>query len=153
MILWARLQFLFHIILTALFIWQGLWVLIFTVTCSYFFATFLGRSCGIVQHIGLSPNIPDFRMTCHTMLFGPVMRFLYWNMNYHIEHHTYGAVPFYNLKKLHNAIADDCPVPVNGYYKAVGKILRLNRKQKANPEWCYVPELPEGAAPARMTDQ
>jgi fatty acid desaturase len=151
MILWARLQFLFHIILIAVFAWQGLWVLIFTLTCSYFFASFLGRSSGIVQHIGLKPDVPDFRITCHTMLFGPLMSFLYWNMNYHIEHHAYAAVPFFNLKKLHKAMADDCPTPVKGYYKAVGKILMLNRKQKSNPEWCFIPEMPEGAAPARMT--
>ena len=29
------------------------------------------------------------------------MRFWYWHMNFHIEHHMYAAVPCYNLEKLH----------------------------------------------------
>ncbi|RKX70779.1 MAG: hypothetical protein DRP60_15435 [Spirochaetes bacterium] len=150
MILWARLQFLLHIILTTFFVMNGLWVLIFTVSCSYFFATFLGRSTGMVQHIGLKSDVPDWRINCHTMIFGPVMQFLYWKMNYHIEHHTYAAVPFYNLKELHEAMKADCPVPVKGYFRGVGKILELIRKQRKDPDWCYIPEMPEGAAPAKM---
>ena len=29
-----------------------------------------------------------------------VNRFLYWNMNYHIEHHIFPTVPYYNLPAL-----------------------------------------------------
>lgn len=150
MILWARIQFLVHIALVIYFALSGLWVLIFTVTCSYFFATFLARSCEIVQHVGLKANVPDWRVNCHTMIFGPIMKFLYWKMNYHIEHHTYAAVPFYNLRKLHNAMAADCPVPARGYFNGVGKILGIMRKQRKDSSWCYIPEMPEGAAPAKM---
>ena len=150
MILWARLQFTFHIVLALVFALQGLWVLIYTVTLSYFFATFLGRSCEIVQHVGMKSNAPDWRVSCHTMLFGPLMSFLYWHMNYHIEHHTYAAVPFYNLEKLHQAIADDCPVPVKGYYRGIARILRIMQKQRQDPGWCYIPRMPEGAAALRM---
>ena len=31
-------------------------------------------------------------------------QFFYWNMNYHVEHHMYAAVPYYNLPKLRKAI-------------------------------------------------
>ncbi len=151
MILWARIQLLVHIALVVFFITQGLWILIFTVNFSYFFASFLGRSTGIVQHVGLMSDVPDWRITCHTMLFGPVMSFLYWRMNYHVEHHTYAAVPFYNLPKLHEAIVDDCPVPVNGYYAGLGKILGLLRKQRKDSDWHYVPEFPESANPPKMS--
>ena len=116
-----------------LFAWYGLWVLIYTVCCSYFFATVPGHVHEIVQHVGIKSDVPDWRVTCHTMLFGPVMSFLYWNMNYHIEHHTYAAVPFFNLGRLHRAMAADCPVPVKGYYKAVGKILGLMNRQRKDP--------------------
>jgi len=150
MILWTRLQFLFHITAIVVFALNGLWVLIYTVSCSYFFATFLRRSTGIVQHVGLKSDVPDWRVTCHTMLFGPFMRFFYWNMNYHVEHHTYAAVPFFNLRRLHKAIAADCPIPEKGYFRALGKILGLMRTQRKDPSWCYIPRMPEGAAPAKM---
>lgn len=150
MILWARLQLLAHIVLVGVFIYFQLYVLIYTVTASYFFATFLGRTTEIVQHVGIKSDVPDWRVTCHTMLFGPFVSFFYWRMNYHIEHHTYGAVPFFNLPKLHKAVAADCPVPVKGYFPAVRKILGIMKRQRSEPEWCYVPEMPEGATPARM---
>ncbi len=150
MILWARIQMAFHIILAVFFALSGLWVLIFTVSCSYFFATFLARSCEIVQHAGMKSDVPDWRISCHTMIFGPVMSFLYWKMNYHIEHHTYAAVPFYNLKKLHTAIVSDCPEPTRGYFKGVGKILGIMKKQKQDPDWCYIPDMRDTAAPARL---
>ena len=38
-----------------------------------------------------------------------VVRFLYWHMNYHIEHHMYAAVPCYRLGRLHRAIRHELP--------------------------------------------
>ena len=75
MFFWARFQFLSHLALAAIFIYLDVWVLIYTVSLSYFFFTFLGNACGAMQHIGLSSNVPDFRICCHTMKFGPVMAF------------------------------------------------------------------------------
>ena len=147
MFLWARLQMLVHLALIAWFAWSGLYILIFTVSFSYFFASAAGRSTGISQHIGMQSNIPDWRMSCHTFLYGPLMSFLYWNMNYHIEHHAYAAVPFYNLRKLHQAVLEDCPPPVRGYWKGLGRILGILKRQRTEPDYWFIPELPEGAAP------
>lgn len=141
MIRFARLQLSGHILLIALFVYFQLWVLIYIVSLSYFFVTFLSRSCEIVQHVGLQSNIPDYRISCHTMKFNRIMSFFYWNMNYHIEHHMFAAVPFHNLPGLHNAIVYDQPEPVTGYLKGVNKILRLIRKQRTDPQWVYIPEL------------
>lgn len=151
MIAWARFQFIGHLILAGVFAYFQLWVLIYTVSLSYFFATFMIHATGMVQHIGLKPNVPDWRMNCHTMIFGPVMAFFYWRMNYHIEHHMYASVPFFNLHKLHKVIGHDLPEPVRGFFPAVGKILGLVRKQRKDPRWVYVPVLPPDAAPAQYT--
>ena len=153
MFAWARYQLLGHIVLISIFAYFQLWVLIYTVSLSYCFATFLARSCEIVQHMAVKPDVPDWRITCHTMIFGPVMSFFYWRMNYHIEHHMFAAVPFYNLHKLHKAIAHDIPEPVRGYFKGVGKMLSLARKQRKDPSWCYIPEFPKTAVEARMHEE
>ena len=151
MFAWARFQLLGHIALSVVFVYYQLWVLIFTVSFSYCFATFLARSCEIVQHVGVKSNVPDWRVTCHTMIFGPVMSFFYWRMNYHIEHHMYASVPFYNLYKLHKIISFDTPEPVRGYFKGVKKILSFIRKQRKETSWCYTPVFPETAEPGRMS--
>ena len=85
------------------------------------------------------------------MIFGPVSSYLYWNMNYHIEHHAYAAVPFFNLAKLHRAVARDCPEPVRGYWKGMARILSIIKRQRREPDWWFEPELPESAAPFRMS--
>jgi fatty acid desaturase len=151
MFLWSRLQLIGHLILITLFIYFKLYVLIYTVSMSYFFATFLARSFEIVQHSGMKPNVPDWRMTCHTMIFGPITAFFYWRMNYHVEHHMYGAVPFYKLNKLHKAMAFDTPEPVRGHLKAVRKILNMNKQQKLDPEWFYEPKFPQTAGVTRLS--
>lgn len=147
---WARVMVIGHIILLALFIYYQLWILIFTFTFGYFFATFLAKGTGIQQHLGLSSDVPDWRVNCHTVKFGPIMSFLYWNMNYHIEHHMYAAVPFCNLRKLHRAIVHDTPVPFKGYWRGILRILRFQRAQKKDPSYRYMPEFPESASPPRM---
>ena len=106
---WARFVVAGHLLFLAVFIYFELWILIPVVTFGSFFATFLSRGCGIQQHLGLRPDVPDWRVSCHTVRFGPLMSYLYWRMNYHVEHHMYAAVPFFNLPRLHEAIAADTP--------------------------------------------
>jgi fatty acid desaturase len=132
------------------FIYFQLWVLIFVVTFGYFFATCLGRGCEIQQHLGLRPSVPDWRVCCHTMIFDPLMGYLYWHMNYHIEHHMFAAVPFYNLRKLHETMTFDTPEPPKGYLTGFNRILSIQRQQRRNADYCFVPEFPSTAAPPRI---
>ena len=39
------------------------------------------------------------------------LEFLYWGMNWDIEHYMYGGVSFYHLRKLHQALTGDMPEP------------------------------------------
>ena len=144
---WARLMVIGHLILLVLFIYYQLWVLIIVVTFGYFFATFPSKGCVIQQHLGLRSNVPDWRVICHTMKFGPLMGYLYWNINYHIEHHMFAAVPFYNLRKLHKAMAYDTPEPVRGYLMGIKKIMTIRRQQHRDPGYCFMPSFPSSAAP------
>ncbi len=109
MIRWARIMLAGHVALGVVFALLHQWILIYLLSLGTFVGTFLSRSCVAMQHTGLSENIPDWRMLCYTVRFGPVLRFLYWSMNYHIEHHMYAAVPFYNLPRLHRLVQHDYP--------------------------------------------
>ncbi len=44
-----------------------------------------------------------------------LMRFLAWNMPYHVEHHVYPQVPFYKLPALHLRIREELQVTADGY--------------------------------------
>ena len=47
-----------------------------------------------------------------------VNRYLYWEMNYHVEHHMFPMVPYHNLAKLHELVKADMPKPYNGLWEA-----------------------------------
>ena len=53
----------------------------------------------------------DHRLNSRTVYMNPVTRFLYWNMNYHVEHHMFPMVPYHALPALHEEIKDDLPAP------------------------------------------
>ena len=53
----------------------------------------------------------------------PIFRFLYWNMNYHVEHHIFPTVPYHALPKLHEAIKADCPTPYPSSIAAYREII------------------------------
>ena len=52
-----------------------------------------GVLTGLLQHGGLADNVTDHRLNSRTVLMNPVSRFIYWNMNYHVEHHMFPMVP------------------------------------------------------------
>ena len=102
---------------------------------------------GVLQHLGLAENVTDHRLNTRTVLMNPVSRFIYLNMNYHLEHHMFTMVPYYNLPKLHALIAHDVPAPEPSIGAAFARMLPVLRKQLRYSEAVIVPELPDGAVP------
>ena len=52
----------------------------------------------------MGENVLDHRLNTRTVKMCVVNRFLYWNMNYHVEHHMFPMVPYYRLPELHEEI-------------------------------------------------
>ena len=69
-------------------------------------------------------------------------------MNFHIEHHMYAAVPCYRLGRLHKAIEHDLPPSVVGLVATWREINETMQRQKVDPDYQFLPQLPEGAAAA-----
>ncbi|MCY4605805.1 MAG: fatty acid desaturase, partial [Gemmatimonadetes bacterium] len=61
-------------------------------------------------------------------------------------HHMYAGVPCYRLGKLHAAIKSDLPHCPRGLHEAWTEIAAILERQKAEPEYEYVPELPTPVA-------
>ncbi|MCG3149389.1 MAG: hypothetical protein PCFJNLEI_02850 [Verrucomicrobiae bacterium] len=139
---WALFTLLGHAVLAAVFIATGHWFLIFIFSFSGHYAGWLGFLCGTPQHYGLSPDVPDHRLCCRTYTCSWLPAFLYWNMQYHIEHHMFPAVPFFNLPKLHQLIEHDLPPTPHGLRATWQGLLDVHRRQQNDPQYCYVPPLP-----------
>ena len=104
---------------------------------------------GLLQHLGLAENVSDHRLNTRTVLMNPVSRFIYLNMNYHLEHHMFTMVPYYNLPKLHALIAHDVPPPDSSIVAAFRRLAPVLIKQLKYQDAVIVPDLPRGAAPYR----
>jgi len=142
---WARIQIIGSIVLVGVSLYLGWWMLPVIITLAPFYGGGLQYLCNNTQHIGLQDNVPDFRLCTRTIILNPFVRFLYWHMNFHIEHHMYAAVPCYNLGKLHKAIQTDLP-PCHGLVAAWKEIVWILRKQKEDPTYQFIAELPTQAS-------
>lgn len=97
---------------------------------------------GLTQHAGLPENVLDHRLNSRTILMGPVLRFLYWNMNYHVEHHMFPLVPYHALPKLHALMRDDCPPPYISTWQALAEVLPAIWRQRHDTGHCIARILP-----------
>ena len=102
---------------------------------------------GITQHLGLHEDVLDHRLNTRTIYMNPVLRFLYWNMNYHVEHHMFPMVPYHALPKLHQEMMADCPAARPGLFAALKEVVTALRKQKHDPAYVVEKPLPITARP------
>ena len=101
------------------------------------------------QHAGLAENVLDHRLNARTIHMNPVLRFLYWNMNYHVEHHLFPMVPYHRLPELHVELSSDLPVPYPSLLAAYREILPTLRRQMREPGYFVRRQLPASAQPFR----
>ncbi len=104
---------------------------------------------GLLQHGGLADNVTDHRLNARTVMMNPVSRFIYWNMNYHVEHHMFPMVPYHALPRLHALIRDDLPAPNPSIAAGFAEMWSALRRQLANEEYFVKRALPVTARPYR----
>ncbi|QYM79392.1 NADH:ubiquinone reductase (Na(+)-transporting) subunit F [Horticoccus luteus] len=106
------------------------------------FGSWLMIIYGLTQHAGLAENVLDHRLNCRTVYMNPLHRYLYWNMNYHVEHHMFPLVPYHALPRLHAAVKDDMPAPYPGLVAAFREILPAVWRQRTDPAYHVKRRLP-----------
>ena len=119
------------------------WIPIFLFILPQFFGTWLMIVHNTTQHAGLAENVLDHRLNCRTVYMNPISRFIYWNMNYHLEHHMFTMVPYYALPRLHKLIKEDCPPSYPTIYSAWKEILPTLLRQVKDPSYYVERKLPE----------
>ena len=97
---------------------------------------------GYTQHAGLAENVLDHRLNCRTLYMDPINRFIYWNMNYHVEHHMFPLVPYHNLPRLHELVKPDMPTPYRNLYDCWREIIPAVWRQVKDPSYYVERKLP-----------
>ena len=85
------------------------------------------------------------RLNSRTVYMNPIFRFLYWNMNYHVEHHMFPMIPYHALPRLHEAIKADCPPAYPNTLAAYREIFSALCRQMRDPAYFVKRELPPSA--------
>jgi fatty acid desaturase len=108
--------------------------------------TIYGAALGVffstTQHAGLAEDVLDHRLNSRTVYMNPVFRFLYWNMNYHLEHHLFPTVPFHALPRLHQVAKRHCPAPYTSCWAAYREIFPALARQTNDSGWFVLRQLP-----------
>jgi len=145
----ARLYLAIYAAVIAAAIFWHTWLPIFLFVVPQFFGTWLMIIHNTPQHAGLAENVLDHRLNCRTVYMNPLSRFIYWNMNYHVEHHMFPLVPYHALSRLHAAVKDDCPPPYPTILSAWREILPTILRQVKDPAYHVKRRLPEPRTRAR----
>lgn len=103
---------------------------------------YLNLIYGVTQHAGLCDDVLDHRQNSRTIYMNPISRFIYSNMNYHLEHHMFPMVPYHALPALHEAIKQDCPPTYPSLLAAYREIIPILLKQRHDPDYHLIRELP-----------
>jgi fatty acid desaturase len=111
------------------------------------YGAFLFNLYGFTQHAGMGENVLDHRLNTRTVKMCVVNRFLYWNMNYHVEHHMFPMVPYYRLPDLHEEVKHDCAPAYPSMWAAYKEIVPAVLRQLRDQEYYIRRELLPGAAP------
>ncbi len=106
------------------------------------YGTWLMPIYGYTQHVGLAENVLDHRKNCRTVRMNLINRYLYWNMNYHIEHHMFPLVPYHNLPKLYELVKEDYPEAYSSIWNAWKEIIPAVFRQAKDPTYFVERKLP-----------
>ncbi|MDC0302582.1 NADH:ubiquinone reductase (Na(+)-transporting) subunit F [bacterium] len=105
----ARVHLFIYLSVIAAAILSQSWLPVLFIGLPNLFGTWLMVLYGLTQHTGLAEDVLDHRLNSRTFFTNRLNRFLYWNMNYHIEHHMFPLVPYHAVPVLYEAIKGDCP--------------------------------------------
>jgi len=109
-----------------------------------FYGAWLHLFFGLTQHAGLAEDVLDHRLNSRTVYMNPVFRFLYWNMNYHVEHHMYPMVPYHALPALHEVMKPDTVPACGSTWAAYREIIPALLRQAKEPNHYVRRDLPGG---------
>jgi fatty acid desaturase len=99
-----------HLLLGIVFVFTGNADLILIITLAPYSFGAIQFLCTFLQHKGMSENADDLRRSCRSIRLPGWLSFLYWHMEFHIEHHMYPSVPCYRLWKLSEALERELPI-------------------------------------------
>jgi fatty acid desaturase len=143
----ARIWLLIYLAVAATCVATGSVVPVLLVGGPCIYGAYMRLVYGLTQHAGMGENVLDHRLNTRTVHMNRINRFLYWNMNYHVEHHMFPMVPYHRLPALHDQIRGDLAAAYPSIWAAYKEIIPVVVRQLRDQTYYIHRELPPGAAP------
>jgi fatty acid desaturase len=143
----ARIWLGIYVVAVAAAITFGSWLPLVLVGGPRLYGTFMHIIYGLTQHAGMGEDVLDHRLNTRTVHMNVINRFLYWNMNYHVEHHMFPMVPYHRLPELHAEIKNDLAPAYPSLWAAFKEIIPAVRRQMRDETYFVRRELPATANP------
>ena len=141
----SRVHIAIHVSIIGLSLALQSWLPVMLVGLPTFYGSWLHHVMATTQHAGMAEDVPDHRLNSRTVYLNPFFRFIYSNMNYHIEHHMFPMVPFHALPALHEEIKADCPPAYSSLWSAYREMIPAVIRQQNDYNFYVQRPLPEGA--------
>jgi fatty acid desaturase len=145
----ARWHVAIYVATIALAVGLGSWLPLMLIGLPRLYGTWHMVLTGLLQHIGLADNVTDHRLNTRTVYMNPISRFIYWNMNYHVEHHMFPMVPYHALPRLHELIKHDLPEANPSIWHAYREVWPVLKRQLRYEDEYLKRDLPATARPYR----
>jgi fatty acid desaturase len=145
----ARISFAIYAATIGLALWMGSILPLMVIGLPRLYGAWHHVMTGLLQHGGLADNVVDHRLNSRTVYMNPVSRFIYWNMNYHVEHHMFPMVPYHAVPKLHAAIKHDLPAPTRSIGAGYREMWPIWMRQLRGEDVFLKRDLPATAKPYR----
>nr|WP_314260232.1 fatty acid desaturase family protein [uncultured Devosia sp.] len=143
----ARIWLAIYAVTIGLSVWLGSILPLMLVGLPRLYGAWHHVMTGLLQHGGLADNVIDHRLNSRSVLMNPVSRFIYWNMNYHVEHHMFPMVPYHALPQLHALIKHDLPAPNRSIWAGYREMIPAFLRQLRNEDFYLRRDLPATAKP------
>jgi MocE subfamily Rieske [2Fe-2S] domain protein len=138
----ARIYLVIYASVIGLAIWQRSVLPLLFIGLPTLYGSWLMPIYGNTQHAGLAENVLDHRLNCRTVYMNLINRYLYWNMNYHVEHHMFPLVPYHNLPRLHELVKGDMPAAYGSIWEAWCELVPAVLRQVKDPAYHVKRKLP-----------
>lgn len=79
----------------------------------------------LIQHVEMREDSPSILESTRSFRTNWLGRFLYLNMNHHVEHHLYPQVPFHALPALSRQLGNQLPEPDPGFFRTNLEVLSV----------------------------
>ena len=145
----ARVHIAIYLATIIAAIWMQSFIPLMLIGLPRFYGSWHMYLVGMTQHAGLAEDVLDHRLNSRTVHMNPVSRFLYWNMNYHVEHHMFPMIPYHALPRMHELVKHDLPPANTSMWDAYKEMIPAVLRQRTDKGYFLKKELPPTARPYR----